>query len=299
MAASAKKQIIDGNVSKLDRVISDTLEKRAYHVTEMAESVIKSHNDGEYGIEKAFAYKQKKDSCIEENRQYVSSVQKNIRLFDRLMYVDKYCKKTSEEVASSSLNTFDKDTVVYLKNPLTDVAYRTFSKLLNDTRVLYRESFADVCEDVYYNKAPYCILPLENYEDGRLSGFFNMIRKYELKIILTCNVESANGKITKFALLKRDVFKITCPEKIVEGEYLEIGFNFGERSKLQEVLTAAAYFGFDLNKINSLPIYYTEKEYYFDAVFTGKGDIGKLIYWLDLEVPRYEILGIYTEIKPL
>ncbi|MBR5314081.1 MAG: hypothetical protein IKU45_01560, partial [Clostridia bacterium] len=91
MASSAKKQIIDGNVSKLDKVISDTLEKRAYHITEMAESVI---SDGdEYSLEKAFAYKQKNDYCIAENRQYVSAVQGEIRLFDRLMYVDKYCKK--------------------------------------------------------------------------------------------------------------------------------------------------------------------------------------------------------------
>jgi prephenate dehydratase len=126
-----------------------------------------------------------------------------------------------------------------------------------------------------------------------------MIRKYELKIVLSCNVESANGKITKFALLKRDITKLTCPETSVVGEYLEIGFNFGEKAKLNEVLTAASYFGFELNKINSLPIYYSEKEYYFDVVFNGEGDLEKLIYWLELEIPRYEILGIYTEIKTI
>lgn len=300
MAASAKKQIIDGNVSKLDKIISDTLEKRAYHITEMAESVLNEPvSEGDYSANDAFAYKQKECYCIEENKQYVSAVQNGIRLFDRLMYVDKYCKKKDGGLFSNAANAFEKDTVVYLKNPLTDIAYSTFSMHLNDPRVSYRESFADVCEDVYYNKAPYCILPLENYEDGRLSSFFNMIRKYELKIVLSCNVESANGKITKFALLKRDITKLTCNETSRVGEYLEIGFNFGEKAKLNEVLTAASYFGFELNKINSLPIYYSEKEYYFDVVFNGEGDLEKLIYWLELEIPRYEILGIYTEIKTI
>ena len=162
---------------------------------------------------------------------------------------------------------------------------------------MYESTFTDVCEEVYYSRTPYCILPIENSEDGRMSGFGGMIRKYELKIVMTCNVESASGRMTRFALLKRELSRLKCPPSHSEGEYLEIGLNFGEEQRLHEVLQAASFFGYTLNKIDSLPIYYSENEYYFDVVFKGSGQIKKFLFWLELEVPRYEIIGIYTHIK--
>jgi len=63
------------------------------------------------------------------------------------------------------------------------------------------------------------------------------------------------------------------------------------------VLEAASFFGYKLNKVDSLPIYYSEKEYYFDIVFKGNGKLKKFLLWLELEVPRYEIIGIYTQIE--
>ena len=301
MAAAGKKQIIDGNIDKLDKDISKALEKRAAHIAEKAE-LLKSNTEFE---EKRTAFLElfadkKAVYCIDDNKQYVSSIQKSVQHFDRLMCIDAYSEENIRGIFSSKKDAeYGVETVVYLKNPLTDIAFSRFSKLLKDARVSYKESFADVCEEVYYNRSPFCILPLENYEDGRLSGFVNMIRKYELKIVLTCNVENANGKITKFALLKRELTKIACSDKAIEGVYLEIGFNFGEESRLQDVLTAASYFGYKLNKVDSLPIYYSEKEYYFDVVFSGEGNFEKFIHWLELEIPRYEILGVYTQLKTL
>ena len=122
-------------------------------------------------------------------------------------------------------------------------------------------------------------------------------RKYGLKIVLTCNVESATGRITKFALLQRELSIRECPSGVSDGEYLEIGFNFGDDEKLTEVIASAKYFGFKLHKVDSLPIYYSEKEYYFDVVFKGKGELKKFLFWLELEVPGYEVIGVYTHIK--
>lgn len=289
-----KNKRIDQNIVKQDKCISNALEKRLFHIIEKADN---NFEGDEILLDDVCSRYSTDNDCIEENKEYISCVQNSINLYDKLLIADKYGNGYSS-VFSKNDDDFI-STVVYLKNPLSDIAYSVFSKILKDARVLYEESFVAVCEAVYYNRAPYCILPIENYEDGRLTGFINMIRKYELKIVLTCNVESANGKITKFALLQREIAKIDCNKKISDGQYLEISFRFGEQSRLHEILAAAMFFGYKLNKIDSLPVYYSEKEYYFDVVFSGDGYLEKFLYWLDFEFPRYEILGLYTHIKTL
>ena len=294
-----KNDIINKNIKNLDKVISNTLEKRIAHVLEKAENMMSADSEEMRVIyEKENDCNGKERYCIEENSKYVSAVCQNISLCDRLYSIENMTPERSMEILSEKKGDyFAADTVVYLKNPLTDIAYTNFSNILSDARVSYKESFSDVCEEVYYSRAPFCILPIENYEDGRLSGFINMIRKYELKIVLTTNVESSNGKITKFALLKRELTKLNCPDKYRHSEYVEIGLNFGNNPKLHKVLESALFFGYNLYKVDSFPVYYSENEYYFDAVFSGNGELEKFISWLELEVPRYEILGIYTHIE--
>lgn len=296
-----KNKKIDDNIGRLDEAVSNALEKRMYHIEEkMANTSIFQGKEERHSFEKVFGTKKRKYYCIDENKKYIESVQNSIALCDTLLYADIYGEKRKDVFSNSKNNNPAVSTVVYLRNPLTDIAYSNFSKVLKDARVSYEESFIAVCEAVYYNRVPYCILPIENYEDGRLSGFMNIIRKYELKIVMTCNVESASGKITKFALLKRELTRIEYGDILKDGFFLEIGFSFGEeQSRLHEVISAALFFGYKLNKIDSLPIYYSEKEYYFDVVFLGDGDLMKFLCWLDFEFPRYEVLGIYTQIKTM
>lgn len=294
-----KNLIIECNLQENDRALANALEKRAAHIGEKAVLAFGSEEEEQRDVyDRIFARPKREKLCIPQNERYISAVQRAVDTYDRIGCVDNFYKKSrgllNEEVAEA---VFDTNTVVYLKNPLADIAYNAFSAHISDPRVSYEETFSDVCEEVYYNRAPYCILPIENSEDGRLTGFGNMIRKYELKITLTCNVESANGRITRFALLKRDVGAIKCSKSATEGEFLEIGLNFGEEKRLYEVMQAADYFGYKLNKVDSLPIYYSEREYYFDIVFEGKGDLDRFLFWLELEVPRYEIIGLYTQVK--
>lgn len=294
-----KNQIIDENLKDNDDLICDTLEKRVAHISDKAEMIIGfSREESRKLYETEFALKDSHIPCLNENKKYLSAIRECINGFDKLNCIDALYPQNEKNIDESENDTvFDSDTVSYLKNSLADIAFNNFSKHLKDPRVAYGETFSDVCEDVYYSRTPYCILPIENSDDGRMTGFCNMIRKYGLKIVLTCNVESANGKTTRFALLKRDIAKIECKSGVSEGEYLEIGFNFGEKIRLQEVLQAASFFGFFLHKVDSFPIYYSEKEYYFDVIFKGNGDLNKFLFWLELEIPRFEVNGIYTQIK--
>lgn len=294
-----KRQIIKDNLKENEKIINAALEKRAAHTAEKARMVIGADSDEtRSAYEQTFKNEHNSEDYIPENEKYILAVRRVIDVYDKLNCVEDFCHGETPKLFDTEGETFfEADTVVYLKNPLADVAYNVFSKHLSDPRSQYEETFADVCEEIYYSRAPYCILPIDNSDEGRMAGFSNMIRKYELKIVLTCNVESSNGRINKFALLQRELRRIECKKGISDGEYLEIGFNFGESQRLAEVLQAAEFFGFSMNRVDSLPIYYSEKEYYYDVVFRGKGQLEKFLFWLELEVPRYEIIGIYTHIK--
>ena len=297
-----KKLKIDENLNTNGKDLSDILEKRVSHICEKIR-LMGNENENEYiNLKKSLeSGKNKTNRILKENEKYVECVRKSVEIYDKINGVNNFYsefKKINIDNGGNDIS-FDYDTVVYLKNSLSDIAYSNFSRHLKDARVSYEESFTAVCEEIYYGKAPYCILPIETSEDGRLSGFGNMIRKYELKIVLSCTVENANGKTTKFALLKRDIGIIDCPEKTYDGEYLEIAFNFNAENGLMKVLSAADYFGYTLNKIDSIPIYYSEKDYYFDVVFKGNGDLDKFLMWLELEMPGYEIIGIYKHIKTI
>lgn len=294
-----KRRIIAENLKENQKIINAALEKRAAHTAEKARLVIGLDGDEtRSAYEQTFKNEHNSEEYIPENEKYISAVGRAIDLYDKLNCVEGFCQGEPPKIFDTEGETFfEADTVVYLKNPLADIAYNVFSKHLSDPRSRYEETFAEVCEEIYYSRAPYCILPIDNSDEGRMAGFSNMIRKYELKIVLTCNVESSNGRITKFALLQRELRGIECKKGISDGKYLEIGFNFGERQRLAEVLQAAEFFGFSMNRVDSLPIYYSEKEYYYNVVFQGKGQLERFLSWLDLEVPRYEIIGIYTHIK--
>ena len=294
-----KNLIIDENLQKNDESLAVSLEKRAAHIAERAALIGQDVTDDPINACKlCFVGERKPIDCILDNKKYVDAVFDSVSAYDKLNFAEHSTATSASIFFSYETETqFDADTVVYLKNPLADIAYNNFSKFLNDPRARYEDSFSDVCEEVYYSRAPYCILPTENSEEGRLAAFGNMIRKYELKIVLTYSVENANGKVTRFALLKRELAKIECKSSVSEGEFVEIGLRLGEDQMLHRVLAAANYFGFNLNKIDSLPIYYSEKEYYFDVVFKGNGKLDRFLFWLELEVPGYEIIGIYTQIK--
>jgi len=297
-----KKTIVSDNIDKIDAELRVCLEKRVGHISEKTEIISGLNKEAVFdGYNKLFTektYRNIVNGALEDNYKYLECVADSISFYDSMICIEKLGTGILDDPASQEpQEQFKYDTIAYLKNSLTDIAFETFSPLLNDARVMYGDSFTDICESVYYSRVPYCILPLENSEDGRLTGFGNMIRKYELKIVLTCSVESSGGRTTKFALLKRDTETINCPENICEGSYLELGFNFGHNNKLHRVIEAAVYFGYELNKIDSFPVYYSDKEYYFDVVFKGNGDHERFIGWLELEVPRYEILGAYKHIK--
>lgn len=179
--------------------------------------------------------------------------------------------------------------IAYFKNPLADAAFSRFSKQMTSPSVSYAQDLRSVCEAVYYEKAPYGILPLYSSRDGRLSGFYALVDKYELFVTGECSVYSAdNETATRFALLS----KHPHGEETVTGKELYFEFRIPHDGRtLALILSAAAYFGLDSVSVDSLP---TESKNADVLIFKGKGeavcDMLFYMYCLDLQ---YTLIGVY------
>lgn len=188
---------------------------------------------------------------------------------------------------------FETDRIAYLKNAFADRAYEQFAKILPDAVVSYCEDFTGVCEEVTSGRARYGILPLENSTDGRLKAFHTLLRRYDLKTVLVCDVPVGDG-VTQFALLGRRVASLDCGEHRA-ATFLEVRLSLSRTEALSQLLGAAAYYGLRLLRSSSAE---GEGGNAFDLLFaTEAADVSAYLCYLTLEFPRFIPLGIYTKLK--
>lgn len=281
------KDIAESNLKKNEKNLANSLEKHRAYICEFEKYAEE---------EKTYVLSEEKTGCMPENRNYVTNIFKNISLLDSFETVSRE-KYVNSSVVPKEEPLCENIRVTYLKNTFSDEAYSIFSSCMEKSRVYYSDSFTEVCESVYYNRSDTCILPLENSDEGYLSGFYGLIRKYELKIVLTCNIEDKDGHFTKFALLSKKLMNAMLPQKKTGERFFKISFGPFSESIVCDIIYCAEYFGEALNKIDSRPVYYSENGYVFDITFSGEGDIGKIVSWLDRREIGYEINGIYRHIK--
>lgn len=186
------------------------------------------------------------------------------------------------------------DLIAYLRSSYTDRAYRLFGSLLPDPRAVYPTSFAAVCEEVYYNRARFCILPIENSEEGSLRSFRVLIAKYELKIVAVCDVPTSEEGVTRFALLHKNV---RLPGK---GEEVCFRFTFAVSPydlPLDEVLGAMRGYGFTLRTVESVPLGYDDRAMGYDITgAVGEGDLFAFLTYLFCFVPQFDAVGVYPKV---
>ena len=99
--------------------------------------------------------------------------------------------------------------VCYMQNGYSDLAAEFFTPYLctapdGFTRV-YSGSPEQACGEVEQGSAQYCILPIEDLSEGRLSGAERLIRRYDLHIAMTVSL-MPRGMV--FALLRRSCCRI-------------------------------------------------------------------------------------------
>ncbi len=192
---------------------------------------------------------------------------------------------------------YHSDRIAYLKNAFSDEAFRKFSHIFPDAPPSYCDDFQGVCEEVSLGHAKYGILPWENARDGRLKTFETLVNRYDLKLILLCEVPMGED-ITHFALLGRRVQLIDCGRQ-KERSFFSMRIRFSatppwHAPSLSLLLSASSYFGLQLKTISSL----RTEEAGYDLTFSiDSADICAFLCYLTLEFPQFTPIGLYSLLK--
>lgn len=210
------------------------------------------------------------------------------------------------------IEAFAHGKIVYQHNIYTDEAFLHFSRALPTAKACYADSFTGVCEQVFDGQCEYCILPLENTQDGKLVRFYSLIEKYELKIALTCTVTTSDNRhSTVFGLCSRS---ITWPKLLIHDRSVCFEFLFwqetSEHLTLAKLLSAAECASLSLLRADCLPRSDDEivmgAGYPFDLCFelspqksgalSPERNFVAFLIFLSIHSPTHLPLGIYQHI---
>ena len=185
-------------------------------------------------------------------------------------------------------------TVAFLRNAQAMRAFERFAKLLDGVSAVYENNFLNACESVYSGHATFAIIPVYSTADGRLNSFYRQIDKYNLSIVMTCEVDSDDGEnTTTFALVYKELLF-----KEMDGEPVyECKITFDDLNMLADIADAASYYGASLYSVEALPILFSGRTNAFSLVFgLQKADFKGLFCYLALEYPQTAAIGIYRKL---
>ncbi len=182
--------------------------------------------------------------------------------------------------------------VAFLRNRQASRAFERFAKELGGVSAVYEDNFQNACEAVYTGHATYAIIPIYSTTDGRLNSFYRQLEKYDLNIVMTCEIESDDGEnSTTFALIYRE--RIYMPTE--KDTLYECKITFEDLSSLADIADAASYFGVTMESVEALPVLFSGRANAFAIVFGLKNaDIGGFFCYLALEYPQTTAIGIYS-----
>lgn len=202
------------------------------------------------------------------------------------------CRYLTEEAAGVTKELLEltpaenTGTVVYVKNALSDIAFSSFSEAFERLQIYYADDFESALEDVYYSRADYTILPISSSRNGLMLHFLELILRYEMKIVLACNVHSiVDDSENRFLLLSRNNSDFTS-----QGAKRSLEFILRNADRqIPSVMGAAAVYGCTLEFVQTMP----DTETALLRYEVSCGDPASLILYLFLESSGYIPMGIY------
>ena len=301
------------NLSYLEELLENLIERRLAHLSELSEAII--DDGGELDIIKSIILSIKSEgtadsgNIISENLHSANAIFSKFSLIERLTIFKEVFSKLGLEKKSlerlfsgnseENLSEEASERVAYLKNSYNDNAYMQFSALLTSPRAAYFGSVSDVCESVYNGNCDYCILPVETSGDGKLISFYEMILKYGFKINAVCDLHSEKG-YTKYALLsKRFAIGSSGLRSKARNRYFEFIFTENDGLSLEDALCAASFCSLKLRRIDTLNVSH-EKSIKGDLIcpiFRADGsDMQTFMSFLAIDCPDFIPIGLYMQI---
>ena len=327
-SSSDKLDVTKKNIERLDRHQTELFESRTVLIREFCSAALSCAEKEAPLFDKlreayssaAFArnfYEAREISKAEGARSFFAS----LSAIEKLEFCRELIKASGISASADQILAYADDSpapdpilsesrgrIAYMKNNFTESAFLKFSKVVANSRSAYLQSFDAVCEEVYSGRCEYCILPIESSSEGRLSSFYSMIDRYELKIATVCTVEQHDSqRFTKFALLKKSIVASSLLRTIGSNGILEfkvssatgsIGSPDRDNSPVCDILLAASASGMRLLSIDSMPLPYNDEmtAYYISLAFDGSLPTAFLLY-ITLEFPQFDPLGVYFAVN--
>lgn len=177
---------------------------------------------------------------------------------------------------------------VYFRTPVSDKAYSVFSKEYTALAAMYAPDFKTVCEDVYYDRADACILPLESAEDGLIMSFRHMLLKYELKIMSVVNIDIGEDKFQTMALL-------TNGKVDTEGNVCELCLTSVNPEFLSKYCESLKHFNAKIKRINSVPSKSQGTYDHHICLSIPYCNVNRFRFFTDVVSPANVFLGQYKD----
>ena len=196
---------------------------------------------------------------------------------------------------SEELSGYAYQRISYQRNPYADSAFQRFAELLEEPKVSYAHSFHGACEDVYNGISEFCILPLENSSEGRLNSFTKLIEQYDIRIVATCDIRSGEDKLTRFALLRKNMVLLSAERKA--PRYFEFSWECEAAENAEDLLTAAGLCGLRPIRVYLAPSRENLTHTRIHAVFpTEEGDLLSFLLYLSMEAAEFTPIGFYPHL---
>lgn len=306
------------NLFRLDVKTSELFEARIADVREMAYLLFRESKkpmepldiDQLRNIKKAYA-RMREDavwSGIGENEEFLKALHlhvDNAELSELALALKEFAEENGAPLLPSLCDPAEivpKDAarkVALMQNMYTDTAFSRFSPFLKDPSPVYYDSFRTLCEDAGAGRCEYCIVPIENSDDGKLMSFYKLLAQNDLKIALTTRVSfSDDAKSTTFALAKKGMDDPTNATEKKGERYFELCLVADGGEIISDICGAARLFGIRLHRIDSFALTYSENEFeYYVVLDVSRGDMTAYLIYLSLKLGYFDPVGLYTKIN--
>lgn len=176
--------------------------------------------------------------------------------------------------------------IVCFKSALSEPAFACFAAELPSAKLMYSDGFKGACEDVYNGFADACILPITSSEDGLLTSFLRLARKYELHAAHACLLTLGGERRTLVGLFERTVGFADNADR------LDLLVSIPD-PQLFELLSGYDQLGAVCKSVNALPPAMFEEENYFISLDIKGADPRAIIAFSRLISPSVFIGGLY------
>ena len=205
------------------------------------------------------------------------------------------CVTPPETFFSSPLARDGISKIVYLQNFFSDRAYNIFSKALHGASASYLPGFHEICEEVYYERCDYAIFPIYTSREGQLISFRKMISKYDLQIVLECDIETNDETVLRFALVTKGAGDPSFMNPSYDKcRFMDVSIVPNEDPHIAEIFLSLDALGAKVISVNSIPLEYLNDKYSFDIQLDiENASLKAILTFFEASHLRYDIAGIF------